>query len=150
MLQSGAMSRDDSHPTDPNEVDADSGEDRQKIRLPSKLEVAEAVESTPTVEDGQKPNMELPDYLAPSARTIELNIDESVDEETAPTERMEPLPGFTERVSNVPTEREIPAASLSSEVIERPAASDEAKSFPWMLVGAVVVVAIVGAVLALS
>lgn len=148
MLQSGAMSRDDSNPTDPNDDETD--EDPQKIRLPSKLEVAEAVESTPTVEDSQKPNMELPDYLAPSARTIELNIDESVDEETAPTERMEPLPGFTDRVSNVPTEREIPAASLSSEVIERPDASDEAKSFPWMLVGAAVVVAAVVAVLALT
>lgn len=144
------MSRDEDTPTDidPTSHD-DTDEDPKKIRLPTKLEVAQAVESTPTVEDSQKPDMQLPAYLAPSARTIELNIDESVDEETAPTERVTRPPGFTDRANTDPTELEMPKASLSADVIERPEAS-EAKPFPWMVVAAVVVVVVVGAVIALS
>ncbi len=144
------MSRDEDTPTDIDNTPPDvTGEDPKKIRLPTKLEVAEAVESTPTVEESEKPDMALPDYLAPSARTIELNIDESVDDDTAPTERVSKPAGFTDRVNTDPTELEIPQVSLSSDVIERDE-RDEAKSFPWMIVAAVVVVVVVGAALALS
>ncbi|MCK6547550.1 hypothetical protein L6R52_17000 [Myxococcota bacterium] len=107
------------HKDDPTEIDATILDHPGKIRLPSSLEVASAVESVPTVEEQRKPGVSTPQLAKPIKVTLPISTPATASPPSPnptipiePARRFDPqatsptVPGFAARPSSDPTIRE--------------------------------------------
>lgn len=99
----------------------------ERLRRPSKDEIAQAVEATPTVEDQRAPELEVPAYLKKDQATN--RVSGTVGKGAPEPAEAPSAPGFTDTPSDDPTEK---ASALSAPVIPRQEATP--RGGPPMLV----------------
>lgn len=103
-------------PTDPDSAATPSEKSfgqPERLRAPTRSEIADAIEATPTVEESRDPDFEVPSYLKKEDNSDRI-VGTVAKGDATPVDGTAAPAGFTDQPSHDPT---VKASSLSSPVI---------------------------------